>query len=337
MNTDSGLTSVVGWLLLPPLAAKFLLRAVHGVLRRVAPRAVPQAGTSRHALHQRVSYVVVIAVYLVYTLWVAEQDLGDNYYHMLGLRPDGFSAAQLRRNFRRLSLQHHPDKNPGGEQQFILVQHAYNVLSDPVRRFAYDHAGATAAMCQTCKTVGDYMVVVLPSRLAVYAGYILVSAAMHLFRVARHGTYWRYLAIGAFASLELAMMTRTTEPLFVRGLLWLAPHRTSCEMATIMQKAVSCFFIAVNQIGPQLFPQEKSVSTLELAKELLGKTRATAAEIQGHAARLAGFYKDTGLQRHMAESFESELLLGMTLGTSSAFRTEFSDRLKAERDRIASQ
>ncbi|KAJ2764419.1 hypothetical protein IWQ57_005172 [Coemansia nantahalensis] len=337
MAANNAMSSVVGWLLLPPLAAKVLLRVVHWVLRFTWPRAVPQAGTSRHALHGRISYVVVVATYLAYTIWAAEQDLGDNFYHALGLRPDAFDAQQLRRNFRRLSLQLHPDKNPEGAPQFILVQHAYNVLSDPLRRFAYDRAGEAAVLCESCKTASDYMLSALPQRLVVHIGYVLVSVAMQVFRVARSGSYWRYAAIAGFAALELAMMTRTAEPLFIRGLLWLAPRRTAFEIALVLRQALTCFFVAVNQIGPQLIPQDKAATTLDLARELLGKTRATAAEVQGRAARLAGFYKNTGLQRHMVESFESELLLGMTLGTSPAFRGEFTDRLGAVRSRLAPQ
>ncbi|KAJ2215889.1 hypothetical protein IW143_003545, partial [Coemansia sp. RSA 520] len=57
--------------------------------------------------------------------------------------------------------------------------------------------------------------------------------------------------------------------------------------------------------------------------------------IQGKAERLAGFYKDTGLERLASESFENELQLGMTIGTSHKFREEYIDRLNAERSQIA--
>ncbi|KAJ2828755.1 hypothetical protein IWW50_001217 [Coemansia erecta] len=328
-------TSILGWMLLPQLAASYLLKAVHWVLLRVAPRAVPHPKTPRYALHQRISYVFVIAAYLLYTLWSTEQNLGANYYHMFGLRPDDFSSAQLKRNFRRLSLALHPDKNPEGEQQFIMVQHAYNVLSDPLTRFVYNHAGEAAVTCQTCKTVSDFMLAAIPRRLAVYLTYIMGSVAMQVFRIGKYGTYWRYIAIGTFAALELAMMTRTTDPMLIRMLLWMAPHRTSFEMSQLLQQVMLCFFIALNQIGPQFIPQEKNVNTVALAKQLLAITKSTNAEILGKAERLAGFYKGTGLQRLASESFESELQLGMTIGTSSKFRDEYIDRLNTERSRIA--
>ncbi|KAJ2631136.1 hypothetical protein H4R22_002194 [Coemansia sp. RSA 1290] len=333
-RSSSNFTSILGWLLLPQLAASYLLKTVHWVLLRLAPSWVPHPRTPRYALHHRLSYATVIAAYLIYTLWSTEQNLGANYYHVLGMRPDTFSSSQLRRNFRKLSLVLHPDKNPEGEQQFILVQHAYNVLSDPLTRFVYNHAGEAAVKCQTCKSVSDFMLAAIPRRLAMYLTFIMGSVAMQVFRIGRYGTYWRYIAIGSFAALELAMMTRSTDPLVIRLLLQLAPHRTSFEMAQILQQVMVCFFIAMNQIGPQFVPRESNVNTVALAKQLLTITKNTKTEVLGKADRLAGFYKNTGLERHLSESFASELQLGMTIGTSRKFREEYIDKLNCERTKV---
>ncbi|KAJ2801099.1 hypothetical protein H4R20_003811 [Coemansia guatemalensis] len=334
---SSEFTSILGWLLLPQLAANYLLKITHWILQQTAPRLVPHPKTPQYTRHRRIAYVVVVASYLLYTLWATEQALGANFYHVLGLRPDSFSASQLRRNFRRLSLILHPDKNPEGEEQFILLQNAYTVLSDPLARFVYDHAGESAVKCQACKSISDYMLASIPSRLASYAAYILGSVAMQVFRIGKYGTYWRYVAIGTFAALDLAMMTSTTDPLAIRVLLWLAPHRTSFEIAQILRQTMVCCFIALNQIGPQFIPHEKNVNTVALAKELLQKTKTTNIEILGKAVRLASFYKDTGLQRHMTQSFEDEMKLGMTIGTSRKFCDEYTDRLNTERDKIKAE
>src|SRR5687768_6444932 len=72
-----------------------------------------------------------------------------DYYDVLGVPRDA-DDAEIKRAFRRLAQQHHPDvdKNDGAEQRFKELNEAYRVLSDRQRRSAYDmfgHAGVEGA------------------------------------------------------------------------------------------------------------------------------------------------------------------------------------------------
>ena len=73
---------------------------------------------------------------------MAKQD----YYETLGVARDA-DAAALKRAFRNLAKQHHPDRNPGdesSEQKFKQVNEAYEALKDPQKRAAYDQFGHAA-------------------------------------------------------------------------------------------------------------------------------------------------------------------------------------------------
>jgi molecular chaperone DnaJ len=69
-----------------------------------------------------------------------------DYYEVLGLAKDSDDGS-IKKAYRKMALQYHPDKNPGdhsAEDRFKEASEAYEVLSDPDRRRIYDaygHAG----------------------------------------------------------------------------------------------------------------------------------------------------------------------------------------------------
>jgi len=68
---------------------------------------------------------------------------GADYYQILGVSRDA-NEAQIKREYRKLSLKYHPDKNAGDEvaqKKFLEVSTAYDVLSNPDKRQIYDIHG----------------------------------------------------------------------------------------------------------------------------------------------------------------------------------------------------
>ncbi len=62
------------------------------------------------------------------------------YYEVLGVSRDADSAT-LKSAFRKLAMEHHPDRNDGctdAESRFKELNEAYSILSDPNKRAAYD-------------------------------------------------------------------------------------------------------------------------------------------------------------------------------------------------------
>jgi molecular chaperone DnaJ len=65
----------------------------------------------------------------------------SNYYDILGVNRDA-SKEDLKKRYRKLSMQYHPDKNPGdkeAEAKFKEINEAYSVLSDDNKRHQYDN------------------------------------------------------------------------------------------------------------------------------------------------------------------------------------------------------
>ena len=69
-----------------------------------------------------------------------------DYYEVLGLKK-GANGDEIKKSFRKLAMDHHPDRNPGDKQaehKFKELNEAYDVLKDEQRRAAYDRFGHAA-------------------------------------------------------------------------------------------------------------------------------------------------------------------------------------------------
>jgi len=77
----------------------------------------------------------------------------ETYYSTLGVNPDA-TQGEIRKAYLKLSLQYHPDKNPNGKDIFCKIGQAYEILSDPPKRSAYDRDLASGGRRRPASTGG---------------------------------------------------------------------------------------------------------------------------------------------------------------------------------------
>jgi len=67
----------------------------------------------------------------------------EDYYKLLNINKDA-SSSDIKKSYRKLAMKYHPDRNPGdkrAEEKFKQISEAYEILSNPQKKQAYDQFG----------------------------------------------------------------------------------------------------------------------------------------------------------------------------------------------------
>ena len=67
--------------------------------------------------------------------------MSKDYYKVLGVNKDA-SKEELKKAFKKLAMQYHPDRPEGDEKKFKEINEAFQVLGDEKKREQYDQYGA---------------------------------------------------------------------------------------------------------------------------------------------------------------------------------------------------
>lgn len=231
--------NAVGWFFIPSLATAFL----QNVYYRARSMSPPPTGSRIHTRDRQVIYALVIASYLLYSLYdtyVAVMQLTEpghelDYYTQLGV-PVSTSLSELKRVFRRLSVQYHPDKigTTRGSDHWVELKHIYEVLSTPALRFIYDRFGTSYLPDESIYTG------IKKSITGYYAGSAICLGLLCLFRPSTVGKYWRFYILFCGFVAELYLITRTN----------VSTSFLPYQMIQFLRRSMITLFIGIERLGP---------------------------------------------------------------------------------------
>lgn len=292
---SSSALSMVGWFIIPQLAT-YYIQLIYYKITIPLGDSVPLAGSPKYETHKRKINAAVITLYLVFSVvesvWNVTNDLSpqstrNSLYGALGLDPD-VTASGLRSAFRRLSLKFHPDKATGSglevEEKWLSIKASYDMLSNPVMRFAYDRFGDKSMAWSNkfenlgaskaegvASTMADFVMLgIKESLFGYYGGSFLVFCFMALFGLAKTGHPWRFFILITGFMIELSLITKSMPSILsiYPVVRWL--NITPYQLIQVMRNLMLTSFIAINRLGPLISagPSNAPLSTKKGLQQL---------------------------------------------------------------------
>lgn len=294
-STVASLVSYLGWSFLPNLLTNWLQNLYYKLTVR-AGSPPPQPGTILYARDHKRIRILVLTLYLLYTLAQTLYDvkLVGDFYTLLSVDPWSTTEKDIKSRLRRLAAKFHPDKlgsSPAdgeAEGQFLKLRLASETLTNPSHKYAYTHFGprivthlprpsedSTQTSKQLSLQTADLIILALKQKIPSYfLSIIFVMVLNTFFLPARSsGKFWRYLIIAASFVLELYLLTHDVPALPVTlgvtlGYLRsytaigqiLPPHLLPFQVLEITSKFALSLNIFISQVSV-LFPSAAGTSS----------------------------------------------------------------------------
>ncbi|KHN99432.1 Heat shock protein DnaJ [Metarhizium album ARSEF 1941] len=330
----SALLSLIGWSFLPGLVSSWVQTIYYGITIRAGdPK--PQAGTPRYAQHRRRIHILVVAAYLLYTIYEADHDLRrkSTYYADLGL-PISSTENQVKSRFRRLAALHHPDKTSAEEAAesanvFIHLKLASDTLQDAAKRFAYQRFGDAINSWEKCVTIKDFVTQgLLYNTLPHYSVAAATIYLLGLFGYFEFAKFYRWLILVALCLMEVHIVTRPAFPPLlnaVNAFMTRVAFRDAYlpfQFIALLRKLVLTVYIALSQIGPLLVqgagPKGTAAAHDEKSlRENLTRLETLSKQLDADAARLMDMevapFKGDSASVHNLQSKMREWLVQNTI------------------------
>lgn len=156
-----------------------------------------------------------------------------DYYALLGVSPTA-SADEIRAAYRRLALRHHPDVNPPDEDDraaatfMSQLNEAYDTLSEPSQRAAYDAAYGQQCRAQTAQVGGND-----PTTVGQPLGFPLPAWLADLLATGQH--LKEHLKVGLAPALSLLSLVSPVLILATLFLLSFGIYQTLCSDPLVIE------------------------------------------------------------------------------------------------------
>jgi len=173
-------------------------------------------------------------------------DRGPNHYVRLGVTRSS-SPLDIKRAYKKLSLQLHPDKNPSPDaaDMFDEVKKAYDVLMDLEFHSVYDKFGQDGIDSNKRFDESQFFM-----ELGIfYVTWALLVFVLTLGKKSGDARQWCYTGMVVMLVAEITLMTSPTNPIPE----WLLPQTTEHELVWLMHSLYPAFMNGCRSLGSYLY------------------------------------------------------------------------------------
>lgn len=173
-------------------------------------------------------------------------DRGPNYYSMLDVTRSS-SPLDIKRAYKRLSLDLHPDKNrsPDASSQFNAVKEAYDILMDLELREVYNKFGKEGIKSNKRYDETQFLL----ETAIYYVSYGMMAFMLTMGKKSGEARNWTLTGLIAMLVVEVAIMTSQTNPLPA----WLFPTVTEHEVIWLLHSLFPAFMNGCRSLGAYLY------------------------------------------------------------------------------------
>ena len=174
------------------------------------------------------------------------QQRGENYYSRLGVTRES-NPLEIKRAYKRLSLQLHPDKNPdpNAVTQFDAVKQAYDVLMDMEFREVYNKFGKEGIKANKRFDETQFLL-----ELAIfYVTWGMMAFMLTLGKKSGEARNWTFTGMVVMLVIEVTIMTSSTNPIPT----WLFPTLTEHDVVWLLHNLFPAFMNGCRSLGAYLY------------------------------------------------------------------------------------
>lgn len=171
---------------------------------------------------------------------------GPNYYSLLNVSRSS-NPLEIKRAYKKLSLQLHPDKNPSpnAASEFDALKQSYDVLMDMELREVYDKFGAPGIKSNKRYNETQFLIEIA----VYYLSYAMLAFLLTMGKKSGEARNWIFTGLLSMLVIEVALITSKKNPIPD----WLAPQLTEYDAVWLLHSLYPAFMNGCRSLGAYLY------------------------------------------------------------------------------------